>query len=94
MDSILASHPAAPGSNPDISKISSDKKIVNVAKVNQRHCCLEQWTAVERLNYVDRIHIGQWQAGTTEKLFKNSVKEEKLSPWKSNSGENGRDSNW
>ena len=32
------------------------KKIVDVAKVNQQHCYLEQWTA-ERLNYADRTHV-------------------------------------
>ena len=53
MDSILASHPAAPGLIPGISKVFSkkffregknclDEKIVNVDKVNQQHCCLEQ----------------------------------------------------
>ena len=33
MDSILTSHPEAPGSIP------------GVAKVNRWHCCFEQWTA-------------------------------------------------
>ena len=56
MDSILAMHPAAPGSIPGVPKVFSktffqegkiclDEKIVNVSRVNQRHCCLEQWTA-------------------------------------------------
>ena len=26
-------------------KFFAEKKIVDVAKVNRRHCCLEQWTA-------------------------------------------------
>ena len=43
MDSILlASHPVEPGLNPGIPKRLSKKKIVDVAKVNWRHCCLEQ----------------------------------------------------
>ena len=45
MESFLASHTAAPGSNPGIPKKISEKKIINVAKVNQQPCCLEQWTA-------------------------------------------------
>ena len=44
MDSILASHPVAPGSNPGVPQKNSGKKIVNVAKVNRQYCCLEQWT--------------------------------------------------
>ena len=56
MDGVLALHPAAPGSIPGIPKKFSNKcfqkgknclneKIVDVAKVNRQHCCLEQWTA-------------------------------------------------
>ena len=56
MDSILASHPAAPGSIPNITKVFSEKffregkncldeKIVDVAKVNRQYRCFEQWTA-------------------------------------------------
>ena len=56
MGSILASPPAAPGSIPGIPEVFSKKflregknclneKIVDVAKVKQLHCCLEQWTA-------------------------------------------------
>ena len=44
MDSVLPSHPAAPGSNPGVSEIFL-RKIVDVTKVNRRHCCLEKWTA-------------------------------------------------
>ena len=38
-DSVLASHPAAPGSNPGVPEI------FDVAKVNRWHYCLEEWTA-------------------------------------------------
>ena len=49
MDSVFASRPAAPGSNPGVSEIFL-RKIVDVAKVNRRLCCLEKWTA-EALKY-------------------------------------------
>ena len=46
---ILASYPAALGLIPGIPDVFSDKffreKIVDVGKVNQQRCCLEQWTA-------------------------------------------------
>ena len=46
MDSVLASHPAAPGWNPGIPKVLSENFLdVNCCQVNQQHCCLEQWTA-------------------------------------------------
>ena len=46
MDRILASRPAAPGSIPGVPKnISEEVFILYVAKVNQRHCFLGQWTA-------------------------------------------------
>ena len=44
MDRILASHSAAPGSIPGVSEFFQEN-IVNVDEVNQRRCCLEQWTA-------------------------------------------------
>ena len=56
MDSILASHPAAPGWIPGIPEVFTEKffregkncldeKSVDVAQVNRQHWCLEQWTA-------------------------------------------------
>ena len=39
----LLPDPAAPGSIPNVSKSFSEEKIVNVAKVNQRHCLEESW---------------------------------------------------
>ena len=56
IDSVLALQPAAPGSIPGVPEVFSetffregrnwlDEKIVDAAKVNQQHCCLEQWTA-------------------------------------------------
>ena len=45
MDSVLATHRAAPGSNPGILKVFSENFLdVNCCQVNQQHCCLEQWT--------------------------------------------------
>ena len=41
MDRFLASHPAGQGLNTGIQEILSEKKIVDVAKINRRHCCLE-----------------------------------------------------
>ena len=51
MDSVLASHPAAPGWNPGVPDIFHGKKF-DVAEVYQRRCCLEQW-----LENVDRTHL-------------------------------------
>ena len=39
MDSILPSHPAAPG------LIQGIPEIFDVAEVNRQRCCLKQWTA-------------------------------------------------
>ena len=48
--SVCASYSAVLGSIPGVPEIFYEKnfsqeKIVNHAKVNQRRCCLEQWTA-------------------------------------------------
>ena len=46
MDRILGLHPAAPVSIPGIPKhFSEELFILDVAKVNRQHYCLEQWTA-------------------------------------------------
>ena len=45
MDSVLALHPAGQGLNTGVQEILSEKKIVDVAKINRRHCCLEKRTA-------------------------------------------------
>ena len=46
MDSYVASHPPAQGSIPSIPKnFSEELFILDVAEVNVRRCCLEQWTA-------------------------------------------------
>ena len=58
MDSVIALHPAAPGSNPGVSEIFLGEKIVNVAKVNRRHCCLEQWTAEAWLRWSNPSSTG------------------------------------
>ena len=42
LDSVLATRPAAPGSNPGVSEIFLSKKIVYVAEVNRQRCCLDQ----------------------------------------------------
>ena len=54
MVSILASGPSCPGFNSQCTPKNSEEKIVNVVKVNQRHCLeeSEQW-----LENVDWNHL-------------------------------------
>ena len=40
MDSVFASHTAAPSSVPGVPDV-----VPNVAEVNRQRCCLEQWTS-------------------------------------------------
>ena len=53
MDSILASHPAAPGSILGVPKIFSEK-ILDVVEIYRQRALLRQWTVQSLI--VDRTH--------------------------------------
>ena len=55
MDSILASHPAAPGSSLSVFKKFFQKKILDVVEIYRQRALLSQWTVQKSLK-VDRTY--------------------------------------